>query len=91
MAKAAQNALKLSLEAVTSSGLGYSGDNALKIISRDDSGNLKVDLPYGQGRATINIRSINILEGSGSYTVALPGKTGVTINYSSVKDGNPIY
>ena len=81
----------ISLEAVTSSGLGYSGDNALKIISRDDSGNLKVDLPYGQGRATINIRSINILEGSGSYTVALPGKTGVTINYSSVKDGNPIY
>ena len=63
----------------------------MKIISRDDSGNLKVDLPYGQGRATINIRSINILEGSGSYTVALPGKTGVTINYSSVKDGNPIY
>ena len=81
----------ISLEAVTSSGLGYSGDNALKIISRDDSGNLKVELPYGQGEATINIRSINVNDGSGSYTVALPGKNGVTINYSSVKDGNPIY
>ena len=63
----------------------------MKIISRDNSGNLKVYLPYGQGEATINIRSINVNDGSGSYTVALPGKTGVTINYSSVKDGNPIY
>ena len=83
--------ISLEAEKYSGFGVGYTGNNVLKIISRDNSGNLKVDLPYGQGTATINIRSINVNDGSGSYTVTLPGKSGVTINYSSVKDGNPIY
>ena len=83
--------ISLEAEKYSGFGVGYTGNNALKTISRDNSGNLKVDLPYGQGTATINIRSINVKDGSGSYTVTLPGKSGVTINYSSVKDGNPIY
>ena len=66
---------------------GYLGTDPLQYIGYNNSkassaGTVVITLPYSQGNATIGYSNVKVVDGkSGSFEVAMPNQSSVTINY----------